>query len=61
MTSSPVNPVGSFSGNEGGGVYIRGMGASRPGSEIKTYIDGMPFYMGVYAINYSLQKPATTN
>lgn len=37
MTSFPVNPVGSFSGNERGGVYIRGMGASRPRSEIKTY------------------------
>lgn len=45
---SRFNPVGSFGGNEGGGVYIRGMGASRPGSEIKTYIDGVPFYMGVW-------------
>ncbi len=42
------NPVGSFGGNEGGGVFIRGMGASRPGSEIKTYIDGIPLYMGVW-------------
>jgi outer membrane receptor for monomeric catechols len=45
---SRFNPVGSFGGNEGGGVYIRGMGASRPGSEIKTYIDGVRFYMGVW-------------
>lgn len=45
---SRFNPVGSFGGNEGGGVYIRGMGASRPGSEIKTYVDGIPFYMGVW-------------
>lgn len=42
------NPVGSFGGNEGGGVFIRGMGVSRPGSEITTYIDGIPVYMGVW-------------
>jgi len=42
------NPVGSFGGNEGGGVFIRGMGHSRPGSEIKTYVDDIPFYMGVW-------------
>ena len=29
-------------------MFIRGQGASRPGSEIKTYIDGVPFYMGVW-------------
>lgn len=45
---SRFNPVGSFGGAEGGGVAIRGMGQSRPGSEIKTYIDGIPFYMGVW-------------
>jgi len=48
VTISRFNPVGSFGGEEGGSVYIRGMGASRPGSEIKTYIDGAPFYMGVW-------------
>lgn len=42
------NPVGSFGGNEGGGIFIRGMGASRPGSEIKTYVDGVPFYLPVW-------------
>lgn len=45
---SRFNPVGAFGGAEGGGVAIRGMGQSRPGSEIKTYIDGVPFYMGVW-------------
>lgn len=45
---SRFNPVGSFGGDEGGAVYIRGLGASRPGSEIKTYIDGIPFYTGVW-------------
>lgn len=48
VSISRFNPVGSFGGNEGGGVFIRGQGASRPGSEIKTYIDGVPFYMGVW-------------
>lgn len=45
---SRFNPVGAFGGNEGGGVFIRGMGNSRPGSEINTYIDGIPLYMGVW-------------
>jgi len=44
---SRYNPVGAFGGDQGGAVFIRGMGVSRPGSEIKTYIDGIPFYMGV--------------
>jgi len=45
---SRFNPVGSFGGEEGGAIYVRGLGASRPGSEVKTYIDGAPFYMGVW-------------
>lgn len=45
---SRFNPVGSFGGDEGGAVFVRGLGASRPGSEIKTYVDGIPFYMGVW-------------
>ncbi|MHA6847981.1 TonB-dependent receptor [Ralstonia syzygii] len=45
---SRYNPVGAFGGNQGGAIFIRGMGVSRPGSEIKTYIDGIPFYMGVW-------------
>lgn len=48
VSISRFNPVGSFGGEEGGAVYIRGMGSSRPGSEIKTYIDGVPFYMGIW-------------
>jgi len=42
------NPVGTFSADGGDGVFIRGMGTSRPGSEIKTYVDGVPLYMGVW-------------
>ena len=45
---SRYNPVGGYGGDQGGGVYIRGLGTSRPGSEIKTYIDGVPFYSGVW-------------
>ncbi|MBK9521480.1 MAG: TonB-dependent receptor [Rhodocyclaceae bacterium] len=45
---SRYNPVGAFGGDQGGAVFIRGMGASRPGSEIKTYIDDIPFYMGTW-------------
>ncbi|MDO8343135.1 MAG: Plug domain-containing protein [Cellvibrio sp.] len=32
---SRYNPVGAFGGDQGGAVFIRDMGASRPGSEIK--------------------------
>lgn len=45
---SRFNPVGAFGGNEGGGVFIRGMGASRPGGEIKTWIDDVPMYMALW-------------
>lgn len=45
---SLYDAVGNYSGNQGGSVYIRGMGTSRPGSEIKTYIDGLPVYMGLW-------------
>lgn len=42
------NPVGAYGGDQGGAVFIRGMGVSRPGSEIKTYVDGVPLYVGVW-------------
>ena len=45
---SRYNPVGSYGGSEGGSVFIRGMGLSRPGSEIKTYIDNVPMYMPIW-------------
>lgn len=45
---SRYNEVGSYSGDQGGNVYVRGIGASRPGSEIKTYVDGIPVYMGLW-------------
>lgn len=48
VTISRFNPVGSFGGGDGGAVFVRGIGASRPGSELTTTIDGVPFYMGVW-------------
>jgi iron complex outermembrane receptor protein len=35
------DPVGSFGGGQGGAVFIRGMGAARPGAEIQLSIDGI--------------------
>jgi outer membrane receptor protein involved in Fe transport len=45
---SRYNMVGSFGGASGGAVFIRGMGSSRPGAEIKTLVDGIPMYMSVW-------------
>lgn len=45
---SRYNPVGAYGGDQGGAVFIRGMGVSRPGSEIKTYLDGIPLYVGIW-------------
>lgn len=45
---SRYNPVGAFGGDQGGAVAIRGQGAGRPGSEIKTYIDDIPMYMATW-------------
>ncbi len=48
VNMSRFNPVGSFGGAEGGGIFIRGMGSSRPGAEIKTMVDGVPMFMSVW-------------
>ncbi|MCX7827121.1 MAG: TonB-dependent receptor plug domain-containing protein, partial [Verrucomicrobiae bacterium] len=45
---SRFNPIGSFGGAEGGAVFIRGHGSSRPGAEILTAIDGVPLYVGLW-------------
>ena len=42
------NPVGSFGGGQGGAVFIRGMGASRPGAEIQLAIDGIPNFNSLW-------------
>ncbi len=43
------NPIGSFGGGEGGAIYIRGMGSSRPGAEIQTLVDGVPKFVSVWS------------
>jgi len=42
------NPVGSFGGAEGGAVFIRGHGSSRPGAEILMCVDGIPKFASVW-------------
>ena len=42
------NQVGSFGGGEGGALFIRGNGSSRPGAEIQTLIDGIPKFVSVW-------------
>ncbi len=46
---SRYNLVGSYGGAEGGAIYIRGMGAERPGAEIQTLIDGKPILQGFFS------------
>jgi outer membrane cobalamin receptor len=45
---SRYNPVGSYGGGDGGGLFIRGMGAGRPGAEIATMVDGVAKFSGVW-------------
>lgn len=45
---SRYNLVGSYGGAQGGAIYIRGMGAERPGAEIQTLLDGKPVFQGVF-------------
>ena len=46
---SRYNLIGAFGGSDGGGVFIRGHGSSRPGGEIATVVDGIPRFVGVWA------------
>ncbi len=48
VTISRYNLVGSYGGAQGGAIYIRGMGAERPGAEISTLIDGRPSFVGIW-------------
>lgn len=45
---SRYNLVGSYGGAQGGAIFIRGMGAERPGAEIMTLIDGKPIFQGIF-------------
>ena len=48
VTITRFNQVGAFGGGEGGAVFLRGLGASRPGGEIKTLVDGVPKLNGIF-------------
>ena len=45
---SRFNPVGSYAGDQGGRVFIHGLGSGAPGAEIQTYVDGIPIYSPVW-------------
>ncbi|NOZ20972.1 MAG: TonB-dependent receptor [Planctomycetes bacterium] len=59
VTHSRYNIVGGFGGADGGAVYIRGMGSRRPGSDITTYVDGIPDMVGVWG--HPLMDTLSTN
>lgn len=42
VTVSRYSPIGSFGGAQGGSVYVRGTGESRPGGTLGVYQDGVP-------------------
>ena len=46
---SRFDKVGSYGGAGGGAIFIRGMGASRPGGELLTMVDGVPRYNAVFS------------
>jgi outer membrane cobalamin receptor len=54
---SRFNPIGAFGGGDGGGIFIRGHGSGRPGSEIATFTDGVPRFVGVWT--HPLLDPLT--
>ena len=48
VTITRYNQVGAFGGDQGGAVFLRGLGVSRPGGEIKTLVDGVPKLNGIF-------------
>jgi len=48
VTITRFNQVGAFGGAEGGAIFLRGLGTSRPGGEIKTLVDGVPKFNGLF-------------
>ncbi len=48
ITVSRYNIIGAYGGADGGSVYIRGHGSSRPGTEIMMMFDGIPRLVGVW-------------
>ena len=49
VTISRFNPVGSFGGASGGGIFIRGTGSSRPGGELQMLYDGVPRFNPLFS------------
>lgn len=49
VTISRFNPVGSFGGSSGGGIFIRGSGSSRPGGELQMLYDGVPRFNPIFS------------
>ena len=49
VSMSRHNPIGAYGGGDGGGVFIRGHGSSRPGQELVTLIDGVPRFSGIWS------------
>jgi outer membrane cobalamin receptor len=48
VTITRYNQVGAFGGTEGGAIFLRGLGASRPGGEVRTTFDGVPVMNGLF-------------
>lgn len=48
ISISRHNFVGAFGGGDGGAIFIRGQGSSRPGQEIGTMLDGVPRFSGIW-------------
>lgn len=42
VSVSRYSPIGSYGGSQGGSVYVRGTGESRPGSSLSVFQDGVP-------------------
>ena len=42
VSVSRYSPIGAYGGAQGGSVYIRGTGESRPGSSLAVFQDGVP-------------------
>ncbi len=42
VSVSRYSPIGSYGGAQGGSVYVRGTGESRPGSSLAVFHDGVP-------------------
>ncbi len=48
LVISRYNIVGSYGGGDGGAVFARGQGTSRPGSELAFSVDGVAKFAGVW-------------